>query len=169
MKITGYKLREALKMLELKRDGLTRQFEGSLTAFPEEVERKRKPAELAEDLQKIEASIALHQAAQSEYNLKVEVSVEGEKMSLAQAVKTVGGVTRMIELWKSADREISSSHERVRVRRKEDEHVYAQPQVKPEEVLTFLEKAEKRAAALRGAIAHGNSEPVDIELDLKPA
>jgi hypothetical protein len=169
MTITGYKLREKLKMLELKRDSLDNQFFSSLHAFPEEVSKKRKPIVIADDLTQIEGQIALFQAAQAEYNQKVTVTVEKDTMTLGQAVKLVGGVARIIERWKRASNEVSSDRDRVRVKRKDDEVTHAAAQISPDEVLFALESAEKRAAALRGAIAHGNSLPADITLDLSLA
>lgn len=166
MKITGYKLREALKMAELKRDSLDAQFHGSLHAFPEEKDRKRKPLDIADELSQIEAKIALLQAAQAHYNLAVKVLVGNDGMTLTEAVKLVGGVARTIERWKRASQEVSRDSDRIRIRRKDEDVVHADAMISPDEVLERLESAEKRAAELRGAIAHGNSIVANIELDL---
>lgn len=166
MKITGYKLRERLKNLELKRENLQRQFHGTLYAFPEEIGKKRLPLDIGTELASVESAIAKHQAAQVEYNLKVKVTVLEGTISLAEAVKSVGGATRLIELWKHADREVNTAAERVRVRRKDDEMIIAQAQVTTEETMAMVQKAEQLAASLRSAIAEGNSVPVDLETQL---
>lgn len=166
MKITGYKLREKLKMLELKRESLTAQFDGLLFAFPEEMDKKKRPQVVAEELREVEANIATLQAAQAEYNLKVSVTVAGQSLPLALAVKLVGGAQRTITLWTQAQRQISQGADRVRVRRKDDEVVHAEPRLTVDEILQQLEAHERFAAQLRGAIAHGNSQDVDISMDL---
>jgi hypothetical protein len=169
MKTTGYKLRQVLKELEIKRESLGRQFNNSFFAFPEDVGKKRKPLDIAAELSKVEDDIALFQTAVTEFNLKARVSVQGRLMPLAQAVKMIGGVARMIEHWNRADNFISSDSDRVRIKKKEDEVIQAEPQVSPDQILEVRQQVEKLAAAIRAAVAQGNSEEVEISLDLSIA
>lgn len=169
MKVTGYKLREALRNLELRREAVARDFQESLVVFPEEEGKRKGPEELADSLVRLERDIARLQAAQTEYNTKVKVSVLGEAMTLAQAVKTVGGATRAIQLWKGASDVLDalrgqSSYSRVQ--RKDEVVTVAKAMVTREQIVEKTIKAEKFAAALKGAIAEGNGALADIELDV---
>jgi hypothetical protein len=90
--VNGYQLREAIRKWELRRVTLANQFTDVLTAYPNE--KKPKPEAVAEDLLVAENAVAQLQTAQQEYNLAVTVDVQGTKMTLAHAVKLIGGAGR---------------------------------------------------------------------------
>jgi hypothetical protein len=162
MNVTGYKLREALKMKSLELATIQSLFDESLYAF--EGEKKDSPEVVAARIGVLETQIAVLQAAQSYYNLQVTVEPDGNKMPLEAAVKMVGGAGRLSKMWRTAaqgskrdrwDRSMSP------VRNKED--VIAQPTISKSDALVFAQKAEKFAAALRSTIAVGNNNVVAID------
>ena len=170
MKVTGYILREALKRHELRREVAARTFDDSLKAFPGEV--KDNPVDIVEQFLAAERATAALQTAQMRYNLAVKVNLHGHgwdhtTMTLAEAIKLVGGEGRVEKMWRSA----ASPGKKDRYY-SEDEidpsHIRAQPTMKPQEAVKLATEAGRRAGALRAAIATANATEVEIE-DLSPA
>lgn len=162
MKVTGYKLREVLKMKSLELATIQTLFDESLQAF--EGDKKESPKEIADAISKLEKEVAILQAIQSDYNLKVAIEVEGIKMPLEAAIKMVGGAGRLSKMWRTAAQ--GSKRDRwdrgsAMTRNKED--LVAQPTISKTEALLFAKKAERFAAALRNAIAVGNNTTVAID------
>lgn len=163
MKITGYALREAIKQHELRRDTAAHGFNGSLKAFPGEV--KDTPSKVIETFLSAETAIARLQVAQMQYNLIVTVTpTMGEKMSLAEAIKRVGGLGRVEKMWRSA---AGPKKDRYGNYLDEDEidptRVRSKPTMTPTEAVKMATAAGKRAGALRAAIATSNATQVEIE------
>ncbi len=173
MKVTGYKLREAIGTHELRRDGLSAQFADSFKKFKDE--EKQTPVQIGVAYRFEETAIARLQAAQTKYNTLVEVSVEGHKMTLLEAVKRQGGVSRLEALWKTAPA-LQSAKTKARfamyretsgddVRDPTKERAIAV--MKPEDITKELSAVAKSANALKSAIGAGNATEVDLEgLDL---
>jgi hypothetical protein len=170
MKVTGYMLREAIKRHELRRDVAARSFNDSLKAFPGEV--KDNPADIVEQFLAAERATAALQTAQMRYNLAVKIDLYGHgwdrtTMTLAEAIKLIGGEGRVEKMWRSAagpskkDRYYSDDEI-------DPSHIRAQPTIKPQEAVKLATVAGKRAGALRAAIATANATEVEIE-DLSPA
>lgn len=167
MKITGYALREALKQHELRRDTAARTFEGTLKSFPGEV--KDKPQDVVKQFLAAETAIAKLQTSQSKYNLLVMVDANGERMTLEEAIKRIGGEARVEKMWRSAagprrDRYGSSNIDDVR----DPNQIVAITIVTPNEATKLASACSKRAGSYRAAIATGNAREVEIE-DLDPA
>jgi hypothetical protein len=175
MKITGYALREAIKQHELRRDTAASGFDGSLKAFPGD--EKMKPQEIVQVFLTAEEAIAKLQVAQMRYNLAVTVEVAGaghyvgdkETMTLAEAIKRVGGMGRSEKMWRSA---AGPKKDRYGSYASEDEidptRVRAKPTMTTSEAVKLATVAGKRAGGFRAAIATANATPVEIE-DLSPA
>lgn len=173
MKVTGYLLREAIKQHELRRDAASMAFDGSLKAFPND--EKPKPQELVEQFLASELAIAQLQVAQMRYNLAVTVEVTGQgtyagdKMTLAEAIKRVGGQGRSEKMWRSAT---GGKKDRYASSYGEDEidpsRVRAKATITVNEAVKLASQAGKRAGAMRAAIATANAKEVEIE-DLSPA
>lgn len=161
MLITGYQLKEAIKMATLELGAVKTQFDESLYAFEEE--EKQSPVDVAKATHALETKIAKLQTAQSEYNLAVELEVLGEKMPLETAVKLVGGAGRMSKLWRVAAqgsvRDRWARKQQV-VRREGDE--VAKDTISKADALLKSKEAEKLASALRSAIAVGNTAKIGI-------
>lgn len=102
------------------------------------------------------------------YNLQVRVTVQGTEITLAAAVKMLGGAGRVAKMWREAvaDKEDRYGYRNERERNKDTE--IAQKRVPYDEALKEANKADGFAGALRAAIATGNATLVDIE-GLDPA
>jgi hypothetical protein len=160
MKVTGYMIRESLKQHELQRDTSSRSFNGTLKAFPSD--KKDDPKSVVAQFLKSETAIAKLQVAQMRYNLGVHVEVQGEKMTLAEAIKRIGADARIEKMWRSAsgpapDRYGSQDDERDPTRER------SLPTITVNESTKLASSAAKRAGAFRQAIAVGNA----FELELK--
>jgi len=175
MKVTGYLLREAIKQHELRRDTSAKAFDGSLKKFPDE--EKDSPVEIVESFSKAEQAIASLQEAQMRYNLAVTVEIMGQgpyptdkvKMSLAKAIKLVGGAGRIEKMWRSAT---GPKKDRYGYSGSDDEmdptRIRAVATIKSADAIKQASRAGKVAGNLRAAIATANAELVEIE-DLSPA
>ena len=172
MRVTGYSLREAIKLHDLRRSTAAGQFKDSLHRFADE--KKTTPQEVVNSLLASEKAIALLQTAQAEYNLKVIISVRNlagieEIMTLSEAIKSIGGIARAEKMWRSV-----ASPEQNRFSYREPNLVREAGQVHAEQTinqLTALElatKMAKYAGAIRAAIAVANAKEMEIEsLDSK--
>lgn len=161
MNVTGYTLKEALKMRSLELSTINTQWDESLYAFDDE--NKESPIELADTIASFEDKLALLQTAQDYYNLYIKVKVGSEEMSLSQAIKLVGGAGRLSKRWRSAAQgeQVDRWSRRDALSRKTDEE-HAKATVTKSSALTYAKKAEKYAAQLRTAIATGNTVVLDI-------
>ena len=164
MLVTGYALREAIKQWELRKDAANRVFEDSLKVFPGE--DKPHPSKLIEQYLAAEVAIAQLQTAQSQYNLMNTFDFEGRKITLCEAVKSLGGYSRVEKLWRTAagggkkDRYGHNDDER------DPEKIYSVQVVKPAMGVEQSSMAARRSSALRAGIATSNA--VMAALDLNP-
>jgi hypothetical protein len=164
MKVTGVKLREALKTHELRRDVLAEEFQKSLTKFP--AEEKRKPPDVMYDYETAEMAIAVLQQAQIRYNEQSTVKFAGGDISLSYAIKLLGGLNRVEALWrktvvKPKDR-YGGGYEDVQ-RNKDTE--YAVPVMDVPARTERAVKAAARANALRAAVGYANNQEIEVEID----
>jgi len=165
MKITGYKLKETIKRAEMVRDTVASHFNGSLHKF--EGDEKDGPQDVVQKFRKADLALAKVQTIQAQYNLAVEVEVLGEKMTLMEAVKRVGGAGRVEKMWRSA-----SGEKRDRYSYRDDDitrdkdQIRAQPTINKSQALELAQEAAKLAGALRAAIADGNSVAVELDVSL---
>ena len=166
MRINGYKIREALKLWNNKREATLSLFEGSLTKFKDE--EKKSPDDVMSDFLEAEAAIAELQTEQMRYNLEVNIRVNGNSMTLAEAIKKIGGVGRVEKAWKAASKPIVKGRyggvESKVLSSKNADTEYAERVVSFEEALAKAEAAGREAATLREAIAVGNGREVDSGL-----
>ncbi len=160
MKITGYKLREALKMAQLELTTIATQFEESLFRF--EGEEKTTPRDIIDRVNKLETDIAKLQTAQCLYNLGVNVTIFGCEVTLQEAIKRVGGAGRIAKMWKIAAQGNKVDRWAVaqQMSRKTDD-IMAESTVSKVEALEETKSAEKYASTLRNAIAIGNTTERD--------
>jgi hypothetical protein len=166
-KTTGYALREAIKQQELRRDTAARTFGGTLKAFKDQT--KEAPTLVVKTFLTAELAIAKLQTAQMRYNLAVRVDVLGDGMTLAEAIKRVGGIARAEKMWRSAagpkpNRYGGLDEDDVRDSTRE----HAQATITPTEAVKLAAGMAKRTGAIRQAIAVANAQEMVIE-DLDPA
>jgi len=166
MKITGYRLREAIKMHELRRNTWAGQFTDSLVKFKDD--DKTHPQVIARNFLTEEEAVAKLQAAQAKYNLAVVVNILGQQMSLCEAVKRVGGAGRVEGLWRAA---AGGKKDRYGYRNEDERDPTkerARAQMTINEITKEAHVAAKFAGALRSAIATANTQELEIE-DLNAA
>ncbi len=170
MKITGFQLTYRLKELQDAREIATAQFNDALFTFASDSDMKLSPVELARVQTDAERTIAALQVAQARYNLAVTVDVQGERMTLHEAVKLVGGASRMAKLWKEAAKRTDGpgyGYLSGQMSRDKD-HEYARRTVSVQECLERSREATRWASALRQAIQLANGTEIDME-GLDPA
>lgn len=165
MKITGYKLKELIKQAEMVRDTVASHFDGSLHTFEGDA-AKDTPQQVVGKFQKADLALAQIQTIQARYNLAVEVEVLGEKMTLMEAVKRVGGAGRVEKMWRSAS---GTKKDRYAYRdelTRDKDTIRAKRTLAKGAALELAQEAAKVAGALRAAIAEGNSREVDMDVTL---
>ena len=162
MKITGYKLRHAIREAEHIKNLAASQWDDSLHAFPGE--SKSSPTVLMAKYQDAENRLAQLQLAQTQYNLTVMVDVQGIPMTLCEAVKRVGGAGRAEKMWRAA----AGGEKKDRYSYRNDltrntTEIRAERTISVEAALDQAKKSSRHAAALREAIETGNATEVNIE------
>ncbi len=164
MEVTGYQLKEALKMKNLELATIQTQFDDSLHKFEDEEDKS--PGTVAEHIAMLEEHVAELQTAQSYYNLQVTVKLHKNmiEIPLEKAIKLVGGAGRLSKMWRSAAKgdKLDRWDRRIHMTRKSDEEV-AKPTISKAEALERAKKAESYASQLRNAIALGNTTKVAID------
>ena len=166
MKVSGYKLREAIKQYELRRDTSAAMFEDTLKKFPNE--EKASPQTVVVAYQEAEIAVAKLMTAQMVYNLAISVDVLGEKMTLAEAIKRVGGAGRLEKMWRSA----ASGKRKDRYYSETDtldlNQIRAVTTIDSTVAVELATKAGRVSGAFRAVIATANAQEVEIE-GLSPA
>ena len=162
MQVTGYKLKEALKLKAIELQAVQSLFDESLYKF--EGEEKLSPEEVVDKIKTLEDQIAKLQTAQSYYNLQVIVEVNGKKGFLETAIKLVGGAGRVSKMWRTASAGRTRDRwDRSNIITRRTDEVMAEPTVNKITALEKAKEAEKFASALRSAIAVGNTNIVDVD------
>jgi hypothetical protein len=164
MKIDGYTLQQAIREAKAERDQVSQRFTPSLRKFPDEV--KPDPRKLAEQFSEIEARVAKLQVAQTIYNLTVKVEVNGQEITLLEAVKRVGGAGRLESMWRSAAAPQQDRYSYRNEDTRDKDAVVSTHQVPFEEAAGLRRSAGRAASALRAAIQKGNAEKVEVDVDL---
>lgn len=167
MKTTGWQLKEALGAWELRKSAAEKLFPESLHKF--KGEEKDSPESLVDSYLKAETAIAKLQVAQMRYNLAVKVKVGTEAlMTLAEAIKLVGGAGRVEKMWGSVNPAKNRAYLPYDGLTRDPTQERAEPTLNVKESTKLSEQARKRASAFRTAINSGNAQEVEIE-DLDPA
>ncbi len=160
MKVTGFDLRDAIKMHELRRELPEKAFTGSLRRYEKDPVAET-PVALAQAFEESEAALAALQTAQMTYNLQVKVSLNGQPLTLAEAIKRVGGMGRLQKLWKSA---LGEKADRLYIPESRDpsqEHMVST--ISAKEAMAHALAASRKHSALQAAIGVANATEVDIQ------
>lgn len=168
MKLTGYTIREAISQTEFDRDALKAEFDDALFIFRDEW--KRDPDDIMVEYDLAECQIAKLQTVQMRYNLAVEVAVGDEAITLAEAVKQIGGAGRVAAIWKNALERQTSPATTLGLygrsnRMREKDTLVAQPTLSRDVYVEMSRDAARYAAMLRNAIAEGNATVVEMEVE----
>jgi hypothetical protein len=164
MDVTGYRIREALRRQQLRRDTAAGQFHSSLHAFPDQTEPKATPDQVVARIQQAETSIARLQVAQTRYNLAVRVDVAGEgRLSLLECIKRIGGLGRVEKRWREAATVKEDRYGYGSNLTRDKDQVVAVRQISLEDASARTEAVDRKLATLREAIAVGNAQQIGIE------
>lgn len=162
MKVTGLQLQFAIRETRETIKLLAGEFSDSLHAFPDE--DKTTPVEVMAAFDAAERRLCALQTAQGRYNLAQTVSVQGERMTLSEAIKRVGGAGRAEGMWKSAC--TGAKRDRYSYRdnltRSTDE-VRARRTISNKDAVAAARKAGRYHTALRNAITVANTKEIEIE------
>jgi hypothetical protein len=163
--INGYQLRESLKRWRTRRDVADKQFKESLWGFKDEEAGRPTPTALAESYEKSDFAIAKLQELQQDFNRNQVVEIAGRKMTLALAIKLVGGAGRLENMWRTAatdsGRDRYSHREMTRAAGEER----ARRRLSVDEAINLSDKAASYASALRSGIAAANARMISLPAD----
>lgn len=159
MKVTGWQLREALKMWELRKGTAEKLFPDSLQKFADE--DKDPPQDIVDAYAKAELAIARLQVAQMRYNLGVQVMIDGTQMSLADAIKRVGAAGRIEKMWGSVTPK-TDRYDVYGASSRDPSQERAVQTLSVKDGAKLAEQASKRASAMRAAINTGNGQEIAV-------
>jgi hypothetical protein len=160
-KVTGHKILASIKTWELKKAAATKRFPGSLFAFADDP-TKMKPGEVLSEIQKCEVAIAKLQVVQTRYNLLVTVDTKLGRMTLCEAIKTIGGMGRIEGMWKTVAID-NDDNGRVRYKQENLQQEMAKRVMPLEEAMVATLEASAVCGSLKSAIAEGNASSVELE------
>jgi len=169
MLISGYKLREALRNKRTLRDVLATRFNETLWQFigdPSETVNNR-PQETADAFQEADQAVAMLEASQQFYNQQILVTISKQKMTLARAIKLVGGAGRLEKMWRSAATDTGRDRYSHRETTRKSDDVQATRMVSADDSIRLAQKAAGYASSLRSAIAEANAREIEIA-DVSP-
>jgi hypothetical protein len=160
MKISGYRLREALRNKRTLRDVMATRFNETLWQFGDE---GAKPQDVANSFRDADHAVAALEEAQQFYNQQVHVMVSGKKMTLARAIKLVGGAGRLEKMWRSAAHDTGRDRYSYREMTRKTDEEHAKRMVSVDESIQLAQESARFASSLRSAIAEANAREVEIE------
>lgn len=169
MKVTGYQLKEAIKRWEARKKPLLREFRNSFFRKPSQ--SGRLPLEIEKDIALVETSIASLQESQAKYNLAITVSYflfgEEKRMSLMNAVKTIGGIGRMEGLWKaeSSKEEDPYDNQRLHYGATNTQYEWPKRTMLIKDIVETAAQKNAELTALRAGIAEANSKEFNLDID----
>jgi len=161
MKVTGYKLLHAMREAINTRDIASEQFKKSLMVF--KGDEREDPKKLMDIFWEAERRISAIQTAQMRYNLDIVVNVLGTGMALAEVIKSVGAAGRREKMWRSCAKGTDRDRYGYREDTRNKDEEKAMRTVSVEDAIALAKDASKYAAALREAIAVGNSTEIEVE------
>jgi len=162
IKTTGYALQSRIRKLKVDIDTYSTQFENGKSKFQDE--DKVTSMEAFTLLQNAELQLAEVQTQQCMYNQAVFIDVQGQRMSLAKAIRLVGGAGRAEAMWRKivAPKKDRYSMGDAAVRKEGKQ--YASLTYTNQKAHEMAVKTANYAAALRQAIQEANAQEVELDL-----
>jgi hypothetical protein len=161
MLYTGYALQLRIRTLKVEVDSYATQFENGKARFDDE--DKPSSLEAFENFKRAEEELATAQTLQCMYNQRVHVTVQGVRMTLAKAIRLVGGAGRAESMWRNV---VAPKKERYHARddlvRTKDQ-TYAFPTYTREQAQVKAKQTAAYAAALRQAIQEANATQIELD------
>ena len=161
MKVTGYKLQAAIREQQERRTLNESRWANGQMSWPADVDKLPNPKTFIAEILDSERKIARLQTAQAQFNLAVKVKVQGQELTLHEAVKLVGGAGRVEALWKTSAKGDSNDY-RYGASVRDKDSIVAVRLVSQDEATEEAAKAAKFARSLREAIQAGNASLVEI-------
>jgi len=158
MRVTGFKLREAIQLARMKLDAFRPTFKKSTASF--QPESADKPGAVSDEIKAMEDKVLRLSVVQEMFNTSVYVIVGGESMTLLEVLKRIGMAGRMRKMWLEVVKE--DRYSRTDVYRDKTAE-YATAMVSEKDVLQHADHWAKEASRMRAALAEGNSKEMDIE------
>lgn len=159
-KVTGYILRDSIKMLEFRVATTLARFQDSLHKFPDET--KEDPIELTKQLKRDHLGLAQLRTAQARYNLSVYVTLGEETVCLAELVKRVAALGTIEKLWKDLATARTHSHYG-HMQTRDTSQVHAEATTTPQQRTEMARSYAKMMSQWRQAIAAANGREMEIE------
>jgi hypothetical protein len=164
--ITGNMILDALDFLKERVKALESQFGASLFRFADE-EDKRDPRVILREFEELQGRIARLMEVQAAYNLRVEVTVLGQPMSLQRVLQMVSSANKVKSLWaQAAEQKQANQYHFMNPLARDKEHEYAKPVVPVSEARELADRATRTALAFKQAIRSGNAR--EVEMDVTP-
>lgn len=160
--VNGYMIRQRLQELELDLKALLDEMSNGLYVF--EGEERRSPMLAAAEIRTTEAAIAGLQTAQQCYNLVVKVNVQGEEMTLCEAVKRVGGASRLEKMWRGMVAPKKDRYSSGPDMHRDKTQEFAKRSVTVEDAKQQASQAAQYASSLRAAAAVGNNTKIQLDV-----
>lgn len=160
IKVNGFKIQQIIKDLSHEREVIKTRFVPSLKKFGWET--KPSPYEISDKLLKLESDISSWQALQDAFNINVKVAPLGTTMSLAEAIKAIGGLSRVQALWQAASKE-EENYFGESSRQKDTEYQFLT--VSKEDAAAKAKEFSKLVAAFREAIQKGNAQELTFTVN----
>lgn len=160
MKVTGFKLKQAVKMIGIDISALTQELNSSYSKS--EGEEKRTIKEIVSELQTAESNLAKVQSVQALYNQTIIVdgplqqapSMYGKPVPLALVIKMEGVNARIAKVWKDTAKQTD------RYALREEPGVVSQ--VYPKECFQEVKVLATASAKLQSLIGTANSRELEI-------
>ncbi len=163
---TGFQIQDAIRKWKQARDILTTNFQATLFDFPDS--ERATPKQLMDRIERAERAMAELQTLQQAYSLKVKVELNKEFISLALAVKLLGGYTRANTAWLKAAKgetgtdKYSRYAARNTVTVKKEGETHQIKRVSDDDALNESQRTMLLVNLLRAAIAKGNTEVIEV-------
>ena len=171
--INGFQIREALSRWRARLKVADGQFKDSIWAFADET-WKLHPDEVMNEFTSADAAICALEVAQQKYNELVRSNIGSETFSMSLLVKMVGGAGRTAAHWRLAATDSGKEGRYYqRTNERDKDTIQANRRINMADAAKLAEKADKRASAIRAAIARGNATEItvgsgvgEVEIDL---
>lgn len=160
--VNGFRLQNLIREQATQRDVLSKRFVDSQTKFPNE--SKPDPQEVMAKLRTSERLLSKLQVLQDQYNLTVQINLEGEQQPLAHAVNLIGSMGREEKAWRvyATGKEDRYGY---RDEQRDANAIYAVRALTNEAAAELSKTAGRQAAQCREAIAVGNATKVTFDVD----
>jgi hypothetical protein len=168
--VSGFQIREAIRRVSSKVEISRKRLNRSQTYFPVDSDGEAvapPPIEkYISELYELESLLARLQDAQAKFNTTMRIQLEGgEDISLTEAVKLVGVLSRVIKAWSDfvgADDLVSRYVFQENSSCRDKDNIYAVPSLAAAVAVPMVDKYSAKLSRLRAAIASANAKTIEV-------